>query len=50
MSRKTVQIAEGVYAVVEPLDEEDYNAAGARTLVRFKVVEIRATKENVREE
>lgn len=50
MSRKTIELREGVYAVVEPADLDDYEGAGARTLVRFNVVEIRATKDNVREE
>lgn len=50
MSRKTVEIAEGVHAVVEPANEEEYEAAGAGTLIRLNVVEILAAKTNIREE
>lgn len=50
MSRKTVQIAEGAYAVVEPINEEEFNVAGSHTLIRLKVVEIQAAKEHIREE
>lgn len=50
MSRKTVELAEGVLAVVEPVNEEEYEVAGARTLIRLKVVEILAAKANIRDE
>lgn len=50
MSRKTVEIAEGVYAVVEPVDEEEYEVAGAGTLIRLNVVEILVAKADIREE
>jgi len=50
MSRRTVEIAQGVYAVVEPVDEEEYEVAGAGTLIRLKVVEILAAKADIREE
>ncbi|MCX4993422.1 hypothetical protein [Streptomyces sp. NBC_00568] len=50
MSRKTVQIADGIHAVVEPVDDEEFNVAGAHTLIRLRVVEIVAAKENIREE
>lgn len=50
MSRKTVQLAEGVYAVVDPVDPEEYEVAGAGTLIRLNVVEILAAKANIREE
>lgn len=50
MSRKTVEIAEGVYAVVEPVDEEEFEVAGAGTLIRLRVVEILAAKADIREE
>ncbi|MET7687930.1 hypothetical protein ABZT06_08110 [Streptomyces sp. NPDC005483] len=50
MSRKTVELAEGVYAVVEPVNEEEYEVAGSHTLIHLKVVEILTAKSNIREE
>lgn len=50
MSRKTVEIAEGVYAVVEPVSEEEFEVAGPRTLIRLRVVEMLAAKADIREE
>jgi hypothetical protein len=50
MSRKTVRLRDGVYAIVEPVDDEEYEAAGDRTLIRLNVVEIHATKADIREE
>lgn len=50
MSRKTVELAPGVYAVVEPVNDEEYQVAGDKTLIRLKVLEIEAAKENIREE
>lgn len=50
MSRKTVDLREGVVAVVEPVNEEEYEAAGAHTLIKLKVLQIETTKANIREE
>lgn len=50
MSRKTVELAEGVFAVVEPADEGEYEDAGTRTLVKLNVISIETTKENICEE
>lgn len=50
MSRKTVEIAEGVHAVVEPVNEEEYEVAGTGTLIRLNVVGILAAKASIREE
>lgn len=50
MGRKTVELSEGVHAVVEPVDQEEYEVAGAGTLIRLKVVEILAAKRDIREE
>lgn len=50
MGRKIIDLKEGVAAVVEPANAEEYEVAGTRTLIRFKVVEILTTKTFVREE
>jgi hypothetical protein len=50
MSRKTVLLNDDIYAVVEPIEPEQYEVAGAKTLIRFRVVELRAAKEAIREE
>ena len=50
MSRKTVRLNETVTAVVEPADPEEYEVAGDRTLIRLKVVELLATKQDIDEE